>query len=68
VLLYMLSLKVAPSPYARPEYADAARTPLAKSIISSARRGEWNQQTLAEEVLFYVACQKLSRLPPATKL
>jgi hypothetical protein len=60
-------LKANGSPYAGSDYAEAARTHLAKSIINSARRGEWNHGILVDDALFYIACQKLTRIAKEAK-
>jgi hypothetical protein len=52
------------APHALPEYAEAARTHLAKHIISMARRGTLDREQLVEGALLYLSSQKLSRKPP----
>lgn len=61
-------LEASGAPYSTPEYAEAARTHLAKYIIGAARRGEWDQRKLSADALLYLSRQKLSRVPPKTAL
>jgi hypothetical protein len=61
-------LQASGAPYADPDYALAARTILARYIISTARKGEWNPKRLADDALLYIARQKLSRVPPSSEL
>lgn len=56
------------APYGAPEYAEAARTHLAKFIIGAAQRGEWDQKKLRDDALLYLSQQKLSQVPPKTVL
>lgn len=57
-------LQASGAPYSTPEYAEAARTHLAKSIIGAAQRGEWDQKKLCDDALLYLSQQRLSRVPP----
>ena len=59
-------LQASGAPYGAPEYAEAARTHLAKFIIGAARRGEWDPKKLCDDALFYISKQKLNRVPPKT--
>jgi hypothetical protein len=52
------------APYSTAEYVEAARTHLARNIIDTARRGEWDQKKLSDDALLYLSRQKLSRKPP----
>ena len=61
-------LEASGAPYSTPEYAEAARTHLAKSIIVAAQRGEWDPNKLCDEALLYLSQQRLSRVPPKTVL
>jgi hypothetical protein len=56
------------APYSAPEYAEAARTHLAKSIIVAAQRGEWDPKKLCDDALIYLSQQRLSRVPPKAVL
>jgi len=61
-------LQASGAPYGMPEYADAARTHLARHIISAARRGNLDRRKLANDALVYLSRQKLSRKPPNLSL
>ena len=61
-------LQTSGAPYAEPDFADAARTHLAKHIISAGRRGDLDKRKLADDALLYLVRQKLSRHPPDTSL
>jgi hypothetical protein len=61
-------IKASGAPYGTPEYAEAARTHLAKFIISAAQRGEWDQKKLCNDALLYLSQRKLSRVPPKAEL
>ena len=52
------------APWARPEYAETARTILAKYIIAAARDGIDDRRALMDGALMYLSRQKLSRMPP----
>jgi hypothetical protein len=56
------------APYAEPDFADAARSHLARHIISAGRRGNLDRRKLADDALLYLARQKLSRQPPDISL
>jgi rRNA pseudouridine-1189 N-methylase Emg1 (Nep1/Mra1 family) len=62
------ALQASGAPYSTPEYAEAARTHLAKFIIGAAQRGEWDQKKLSDDALVYLSQQSLSRVPPKTVL
>jgi hypothetical protein len=57
-------LEASGAPYSTAEYAEAARTHLARNIIDTARRGEWDQNKLSANALLYLSGQKLSQKPP----
>jgi tryptophan synthase beta subunit len=61
-------LQAKDSPSVRPEYAEAARNHLAKSVITGARRGECNREILVEDALFYISCQKSGRIQKENNL
>jgi hypothetical protein len=52
------------APFAADDYAEAARTILARQIISLAKAGERDQRKLADGALEHLARQKVSRTPP----
>jgi hypothetical protein len=51
--------------FAADDYAEAARTILARHIIAAAKAGERDVGTLADGALLHLARQKLSRTPPS---
>ena len=61
-------LEASGAPYGTPEYADAARTHLARHIIGAARRGELDPKKLSDDALLYLSHQRLSRIPPKAEL
>jgi hypothetical protein len=61
-------LEASGAPYSSPEYAEAARTHLARNIIDTARRGEWDQKKLSDDALLYLSRQRLSQKPPSLVL
>lgn len=61
-------LQASNAPYGTADYAFAGRTILAKQIIMSARKGEWNPKKLADDALLHLSRQKVSRMPPGNEL
>jgi hypothetical protein len=58
-------LRSSNAPFAADDYAEAARTILARHIVSAAKSGERDVGRLSDEALLHLARQKLSRTPPA---
>jgi hypothetical protein len=54
------------APWASDDYSAAARTILAKYIITQAKSGERDAKWLADSALLYLSQQKLTRKPPGT--
>jgi hypothetical protein len=52
------------APWASDDYSAAARTILAKYIITIAKGGERDTRWLADSALLYLSQQKLTRKPP----
>jgi hypothetical protein len=52
--------------WASDDYSAAARTILAKYIITMAKSGERDTKWLADSALLYLSQQKLTRKPPET--
>jgi hypothetical protein len=57
-------LRSSNAPFAADDYAEAARTILARHIISAAKAGERDVDRLSDGALLHLARQKLSRTPP----
>ena len=54
------------APWSSDDYATAARTILARYIITMAKDGEREPKWLADSALLYLSQQKLTRTPPET--
>jgi hypothetical protein len=54
------------APWATDEYSTAARTILARYIITMAKDGERDARWLADSAVLYLSQQKLTRQPPET--
>jgi hypothetical protein len=53
------------APWAQPDYADSARTIIAKHMIAEAKAGEKDRRSLIEGALLHLSKQTLRRSPQA---
>jgi hypothetical protein len=57
-------LQASGAPFSQEEYALAARTIMAKRIITLGKEGQFDPRLLTTSALIYLAQQKLTKIPP----